>query len=249
MSNANFRLESSRPWNPFQDKAHTPQDSLGIHRYPSPISIAATPPPSNLSDPALKSPEFHSNKSERHPLPARPPVEVCLDGGLHSVVQTTLHKPEDLARAASASPRAETFDPDGILQVHDLPDSEDLGSATITGNICLGAERRSTGFGPRDLELAVIAAKHPQGLDSGNHILTRALQDFETIDPVILNDHAFPGGGQIQATEIITGIAECPGKCPSECSGFPGQDSPLKCRQHHAERTESPGRQFSKLYI
>jgi hypothetical protein len=88
-------------------------------------------------------------------------VEVCLDSGLYSVVQTTLYKPEDLARAASASPRTKTFGPDDILQVQDLPDSKDLSSATIIGNICLGAKRRSPGFSPCDLELAVIAGEHP----------------------------------------------------------------------------------------
>lgn len=90
MSSANFRLETFRPWNPSQDKAHPPRDSPGIHRYPSPILIAATPPSSNPSDPASQSPKVHSNKSERHPLPARSPVEVCLDGGLHSVCHCKL---------------------------------------------------------------------------------------------------------------------------------------------------------------
>lgn len=60
-----------------------------------------------------------------------------------------------------------SFDPKDILQVQDLPDSEDLGSTTITGNIYLGAERQSPGFGQCHLELAVIAGKHPQGIDPG----------------------------------------------------------------------------------
>jgi hypothetical protein len=72
------------------------------------------------------------------------------------------------------------------------------------------------------------------------------IADIETVDPIILNDHAFLGDGQIQATENITGIAEYPGKCPSECFGFPNQGSPLKRSPHHAKRTESPGRQLSK---
>lgn len=88
-------------------------------------------------------------------------MEVYLDSGLRSVVQTTLYKLEDLAYIASASLRTETFDPNDILQVQDLLDSKDLSSTTITGNICLGAERRSPGFSPCDLELSVIASKHP----------------------------------------------------------------------------------------
>ncbi|KAJ5117321.1 hypothetical protein N7448_010953 [Penicillium atrosanguineum] len=102
------------------------------------------------------------------------------------------------------------------------------------------------GFGPCDLEHAIIAGQHPQGVDSGNTILNREPQDFETIDPAILNDPVLPVGGQIQATENITSIAKCTGKCPLQCSGFPNQDSPLKCRRHHAERTKIPGRQFLK---
>jgi hypothetical protein len=249
MSVDSFRLEYFRPWNPFQDKVHPPRDSLDIQRYPSPISIAATPPPppSNPSDPASKSPKVHSNKSERHPLPARPPVEVCLDGGLHSVVQTSRHEPEDLGRAASASTHAETFDPKDILQLQDLPDSEDLGPATISDSIGLSAEHRSPDFGPCDLEPAVIVSQHPQDVDSGNHIVARELPGIETIDPAILNDHAFPGAGQIQAGGNIAGFAACPDRCPSECFHLPNQDPPLQCRRQNAGGTTDPNRWSTKI--
>ena len=241
-----FRLESFRPWNPFQDKVQPLRDPLDIYRYPSPVSISATPSPSDPSDTALKSRKVHSKKFDRHPLPARPPVEVCLDGGLHSEAQYTRHEPKDLGRAASAGNHAEDFDPEDILQVQDLPESEDLGSPTLTASTCLDAERRSPGFGPCDLEYAIIAGQDPQGVDSENPILTREPQGLETIDPAILNGPVLPCGGQIQATENITSIARCPGKCPLECSGFPNQDPPLKCKRHNAERTRIPGRQFLK---
>ncbi|KAJ5588022.1 hypothetical protein N7537_010700 [Penicillium hordei] len=44
MSSTNFRLESFRPWNTFQDKAQPLRDPPGTSRYPSPISISTTPP-------------------------------------------------------------------------------------------------------------------------------------------------------------------------------------------------------------
>lgn len=97
MSNASFRLESFRPWNPFQDKAQPLRDSLDICRYPSLVSMTPTPPPSNPIDPVSKSQKSHAHKPGRHPLPARPPLEVCLDGGQHSDAQPTRHEPEDLS--------------------------------------------------------------------------------------------------------------------------------------------------------
>ncbi|CAG8129937.1 unnamed protein product, partial [Penicillium nalgiovense] len=51
-------------------------------RYPSPVSITATLPPSNSSSSTSENPNVHSHKSERHPLPPRPPVEFCLDDSL-----------------------------------------------------------------------------------------------------------------------------------------------------------------------
>jgi hypothetical protein len=62
MSNASFRLESFRPWNPFQDKAQSLRDSLDICRYPSPVSMTATAPLSNPIDPVSKSQKSHSYK-------------------------------------------------------------------------------------------------------------------------------------------------------------------------------------------
>ncbi|KAJ5922754.1 hypothetical protein N7516_010457 [Penicillium verrucosum] len=75
-------------------------------------------------------------------------------------------------------------------------------------NVCLGAKHRSPGFGSCDLEPAVIAGQHhPQAVDSRNTTQTRELPITETTDTAILDEHAFPGGEQIQTTEIATGIA------------------------------------------
>ncbi|KAJ6131317.1 hypothetical protein N7523_001777 [Penicillium sp. IBT 18751x] len=226
MSNASFRLECCRPWNPFQDKDQPLQDSLDICRYPSPVSMTATPP---LSNPVSKSQKGHSYKPGQHPLPARPPLEVCLDGGLHSDAQTTRHEPEDLRRTTS-SPHAETFDPEDILQLQDIPGTEDVDSATMPDNVCLGAKHRSPGFRSCNLEPAFIAGQYPQAVDPGNPTQTGELPDPETIDPAILDDHAFPGGEQSQTTENITGIATCPDRCLLEYSHSPNQDPPFQSR-------------------
>lgn len=109
--------------------------------------------------------------------------------------------------------------------MRDLSVPENVSSAAISGYICLGAEHQF---------LCV---------DSENPIQSEDLPSNETIDPAILNNHAFPDGGQVEATENITGIAECPGRDPSECSCFPNQDPSLQCR-HNAERTESSGHQL-----
>ncbi|KAJ5165546.1 uncharacterized protein N7500_007376 [Penicillium coprophilum] len=113
----------------------------------------------------------------------------------------------------------------------------------MPNNVCLGAKHRSPGFGSCDLEPAVIAGQHPQAVDFGNPTQTGELLDPETIDPAILDDHAFPGGKQTQATENITGIATCPDRCLLECSHSPNQDPPLQSRRQHAKGGAVPGRQ------
>ncbi|KAI2791355.1 hypothetical protein POX_c04212 [Penicillium oxalicum] len=249
MSSTSFRLESFRPWNPFQDKAQPSRDSPYIYRYPSPVSISATPPPSYPSNRLSTSQKLNSHSSDRHPLPARPPAEVCFDGCLDFVVQTAGHEPGHLGSIASDSTHIDTLNPNDILQLQDLPGPEDLGHAPISGSIGLSAdaERRSPDFDPSDLEAAVIAGQLPQDVDSGNHILSREPPGIETIDPTILNDHACPGVGQIQAAETISGIATCRDRSPPEFFHFPIHDPPLQCSRENAKETADPNRQFTKI--
>ena len=203
------------------------------------VSMTATPP---LSNPVSKSQKSHSYKPGQHPLPARPPLEICSDSGLLSDLHTTRHEPEDLCRTTS-SPHAETFDSEDILQLQDIPGTGNVDFATMPDNICLGAMHRSPGFGSCDLEPAVIAGQHPQAVDSGNPTQTGELPGIETIDPATLNDHAFPGGEQTQATENITGIATCPDRCLLGCSHSPNQYPPLQSRRQNARGTAVPGHQ------
>lgn len=86
MANTTYRLDPFHQWSPFQAKAQPLRHPPNIGRYPSPVSMAATPPPSISSDVNLKSArKAHSLNSGQHPLPARPPVEVCVDAGPTSV--------------------------------------------------------------------------------------------------------------------------------------------------------------------
>ncbi|KAF4769152.1 hypothetical protein HAV15_008751 [Penicillium sp. str.  len=142
--------------------------------------MTATPSLSNPIDPVSKSQKSRSHKPGQHPLPACPPSEVCLDGGLHSDAQTTSHEPEDLGHTPSR-PHAETVD------------SEDI----LPGNVCLCAKHRTPGFGSCDLEPAVIAGQHhPQAVDYRNPTQTGDLPITATIDLAILDDRALPGGEQ-----------------------------------------------------
>lgn len=94
------------------------------------------------------------------------------------------------------------------------------------------------------MEPAVIAGQHyPQAVDSRNPTQTGGLPTTETIDLVILDDRAFPGGEQTQTTENTTGIATCPDRCLLECSHSLNQDPPLQFRRQNAKGTAVPGRQ------
>ncbi|KAJ5588791.1 hypothetical protein N7537_011469 [Penicillium hordei] len=247
MSNASFRLESFRPWNPFQDKAQPLRDSLDICRYPSPVSMTPTPPPSNPVDPVSKSQNLHAHEPGRHPLPARPPLEVCMDDGLHSDAQPTRHEPENLSFTTLTSPHAETFDSEDVLQLQDLPSTEDIDSAPIPDNGCLGAEHRSPGFESSDLDPGVIVGQHAQALGSSNHIRTGDLLGNEAIDPAILSDHGCPDSEHIQATDNITSVATHLDECPSNCSRFPNRDPSFQRSGHNTKETVDHDRQSSKV--
>lgn len=197
MSSASFRLESFRSWNPFQDKAQPLLNSLDICRYPSPVSITTTPPPSNPGGSASDNRKSHPQNPEQHPLPPRPPVEVCLDDLPQSDSQTTRHEPEHLGQITSANTHTDTFD------------SEDVSSAILPDSSFLETEHQFSGVELDDLEPTVIAGGHSLPVESGYPIQTQSFPNNETIDPAILNDHAFLGPEHIQATENFTGITTC----------------------------------------
>ncbi|KAJ6171040.1 hypothetical protein N7470_000107 [Penicillium chermesinum] len=126
MSQASFRLETFRPWNPFQDKAQPLQDSLDFCRYPSPVSITTTPPPS-VSDITSKG---HSHNA-RHPLPPRPPVEVCLDGDLQTDLQTSSLKPGSPKLPVTTDLHPQILHCEDVTQPHGIYSGENIDPAII----------------------------------------------------------------------------------------------------------------------
>lgn len=89
MPNEIFRVGSFRPWEPVEDSSCLRQQCLPPRRYPSPVSLDATPSSSNSKDLDFNSQVTCAPKPDRHPLPARPSIEVCVDGGSQSVDQAT----------------------------------------------------------------------------------------------------------------------------------------------------------------
>ncbi|KAJ5682149.1 hypothetical protein N7462_005314 [Penicillium macrosclerotiorum] len=181
-----FRLESFRPWNPFQDRTQPLQNSLELCQYPSPVSISATSPVSNSSRSASENPDGHSHKSERHPLPPRPPVEVCFNDSPPQETNTQ-HQPTEEAQTSCVSLGAEVFGLDDILQLNDLPNPGDEGHPSICDDPGPESQYR-LGFESDDPGLACTASKHSDAGNTGSSGLAGKCCDA-TIDPAILDDY------------------------------------------------------------
>ncbi|KAF4772379.1 hypothetical protein HAV15_004792 [Penicillium sp. str.  len=194
MSSTNFRLELFRPWNPFQDKAQPLRDPAGTCRYPSPVSITATPPSSNSSGHGPKKQNILCHKPERHPLPARPPTEVCLDGQ-NSEVQTTRPESEGLGQTLSAMVPMTSLFP------------------SFADDIYWEREREFLELGLDDSDPVDFARQHPQSVDLGIPTQNGELLNFENVDPAILDDHESLAE-QAQTTMGIASIATPPEECP-----------------------------------
>lgn len=77
-----FHVNNFKPWNPRPAK---PPQSHYIHktpnplRYPDPVSASFSPSPSQHKSPSTPClPPVHNSNFKHHPLPARPPAEVCV---------------------------------------------------------------------------------------------------------------------------------------------------------------------------
>ncbi|KAJ5267204.1 hypothetical protein N7478_010012 [Penicillium angulare] len=223
MSVDSFRLDSFRPWNPFQDKVQILRDSLDICRYPSPVSITATSPLSDSSDSAPESTNVHSCESVRHPLPPRPPSEVCLKDSLPQVINTQ-HQSAVEDQIPCVNPGVEAFDFDDILQLPDLPSSGDQDYPMICHD--LGSE------------LACITSQRSNVGNAGSFGVTRECSDA-TIDPAILDD------------DHIQDIEQTPARNETSDVVSPYSPSDKRVRgpsmRPHSQRTTSPRRQRSKV--
>lgn len=205
MSSDRFRLESFRLWDPFQDKAQPLRHSLDICRYPSPVSITAISPPSNPSNSASKSPNFHSDRPERHPLPPRPPVEACLNDSLPQEINTQrLPAVEDQASCIDLG--VEALDFEDTLQLQDLPSSGDEDHPMICDSLGPESAHRS-GFEPDHPGLACTTSQHSHVSNARSSSLASECCDA-TIDPAILDDYHFRNSEQPLAREEASDVMD-----------------------------------------
>ncbi|KAJ5737250.1 uncharacterized protein N7483_002375 [Penicillium malachiteum] len=239
MSNANFHLECFRSWNPPQEKVQPLQNRLEICRYPSPVSISATPFPSDHTDPIPHGQKSSAPRLERHPLPVRPPAEVCVDGGLQPKAQIAQNESEVLGQASSISLDPESFHLEGIVLPSDgLPSFENVDHAMFSDPIVQDPEDQFPSFESGVLELAFTSDQH-----SG----TGAFPNFATIDPAILGSSHSQEVEQAQAIEIMSGFTTPPDIFLAEPPRFLNEDAPFDGRRHALKRTLQSGQQPSKI--
>ncbi|KAJ5549931.1 hypothetical protein N7535_002125 [Penicillium sp. DV-2018c] len=131
MASTTYRLDPFHQWSPFQAKAQPLRHAPTIGRYPSPVSMTATPPPSISNDVSSKSArKAHSLNSGQHPLPARPPVEVCVDPGPTSVSECPGLDPVG-SRSLDQTPVSSSFGDQ--IQPHEDCGDENIDPAILRG--------------------------------------------------------------------------------------------------------------------
>ncbi|KAJ5654990.1 hypothetical protein N7490_001993 [Penicillium lividum] len=236
MSFNSSRLESFRPWNPFQDKTQPSRNSLDICRYPTPVSITATSPPSDSSNSASENTDVHSHKSVRHPLPPRPPSEVCLRDSLPQEIDPQYQSDVEDQKSC-VNPEIDALNFDDILQLQDLPSSGDEDHSMIGHDLGLESQY-SLGFESYYPERACTASQRSHVGNAGTSGLARECSDA-TIDPAILDDYHSQDIEQTPTRNENSGVVSSP---PS--SGRSARDPSLRPR---SQRATNPGRQRSKV--
>lgn len=140
-SNSSFLLDSFRPWNPNQDKQQRSPETSAICRYPSPISITTAPPSSIVSrDIVSKAPKGNTDKAQRHPLPARPPVEVCLNSESQSGPQATGPELEDSPQNVTIEQNPQASYTEVPVQARGIRDTINIDPAILHDNSRAGSE-------------------------------------------------------------------------------------------------------------
>ncbi|KAJ5198777.1 uncharacterized protein N7498_007894 [Penicillium cinerascens] len=250
MSSATYRLETFRSWNPIQEKAQPSWKPLDTCRYPSPVSIMTTPSPSNPREPLLENQKIYSPRPQRHPLPVRPPAEVCLHGGLQPETQIARSEPEVSGRPSSViAGDIETFNLEEILHVQDLPSSGNVHHTPIFDDIGRDSEYQLPSFESGDPGFDFTAGQHFQVGPPESPIQTGDLPDDVSIDPAILDNYRFPDVEEIQAVEPTPHVAVGPARPSAGKSRFFVKDAchHNKNRPHGSQRTVKSGRQSSRI--
>ncbi|KAJ5974741.1 hypothetical protein N7481_008448 [Penicillium waksmanii] len=245
MSNESFRLESFRPWNP-HEKPRSQQGPLDLRRYPSPVSLNATPSPKNSKDSMLHSQIPHAPEPERHPLPVRPPMEVCVDGAPQSVVQN-IRQPDLEGQMSPANQDSDNLDLKEIMHLQNLPSSGHIDDL-IFNSVDEHFEQR-THIGSSDLEPSFTPDQVSQSM--AFQISTPpGMENFAsdlTIDPAMLEEDYCRVGEQQDTTEIAP-------PCTSRQAGLPvdncpstKDDSSPYGRRCHSPTASDPSRRSSKI--
>ncbi|KAJ5556529.1 hypothetical protein N7494_000444 [Penicillium frequentans] len=201
MSSTNFRVESFRPWNPSQAKSQSLRESPGTCRYPSPVSITAASPPLNPNKVGIRSIEIDTHKVERHPLPSRPPTEVCLEGQ-HSETQVTRSESVGVGQTPLAIHYPETANLDNTTQPQHTVDIDEVAFTSSPDNLPQEADLQSLNLGWHDSELVDFDRQEPHTVDSGcvNRQAEQGM-NIEAIDPAVLSNCDPPATEQAQMTE------------------------------------------------
>lgn len=140
MSNSRFLLDNFRPWNPTQDNPQQLPEPAEICRYPSPVSITATLPSSTISrDIASKVLTGNPGEIQRHPLPARPPVEVCLNDESQSCSPPTRCGIEVTRRNVPTEENLQASEPECPAQTQETRDTINIDPEILHDNFCADA--------------------------------------------------------------------------------------------------------------
>ncbi|KAJ5737257.1 uncharacterized protein N7483_002382 [Penicillium malachiteum] len=180
MSNGSFRLESFQLWKPSQKKAQALQDSLDTCRYP--ISTKPNVQPYNY---------------ERHPLPPRPPVEVCMNDGLQHEINTQPQlavEDQALDFRDTPAPQVSSESP----EIDHVMVCDNLGEVSQQSP---GVESDQSGASG----LPSTAIQHPHAGNTGSSVLNGEFPDT-VIDPQILEDFYSQNSTQTSADEDISEV-------------------------------------------
>ncbi|CAI7640385.1 unnamed protein product [Penicillium manginii] len=245
MSNESFRLESFRPWNP-HEKLRSWQGPLGLRRYPSPVSLNATPSPNNPKDSIIHSQMPEVPNLERHPLPVRPPVEVCVDEPSQSVDQN-IGKPVLKDSMSPINQDSDNIDFEEILHLENLPSSghiDDMIFNSVDENF-----KQRTRIGSCDLEPSFTPDQVSQSMAFPNPT-PPGMKDFAsylTIDPAMLEDHHLrPGEQQSTTKSAPTWTTRQAGSSVDNCSSATDGGSSRGGRCQTPKVTDH-GRRSSKI--
>ncbi|CAG8059190.1 unnamed protein product [Penicillium salamii] len=246
MSSDNFRLESFRPWNPHEQLYPLPK-RLDTCRYPSPVSLIVTPPPAIPTGPT-RDPTVPVSTSKRHPLPTRPPAEVCMDGGPKSATEIS-RQPETVDQVSPVNDDPSCLDLGDILHLRNLPGSENLHDITF--------DHMNTGFEPRantisdesdDLQLAfsldqnsVFGAFEGQIQPGEEDLLNDA-----TVDPAILGESRSRIQEQSPAEPIAVSTAHQAGS-PRDFCPLSKDDGCSRNKRRHSSRLIERGQRSPKI--